>query len=82
MVCRPIGSPALVNPQGCDSAGMPARFGATVRMSARYICSGSPIRSPNLNAGTGEVGVTIASQLENAAEKSSAILRRARSALP
>ena len=40
------------------------------------------MRSPNLNAGTGEVGVTIASQAVNAAVKSSAILRRARSALP
>ena len=29
--CRPIGSPALVKPHGCDSAGTPARSGASVR---------------------------------------------------
>ena len=82
MICRPTGSPLLVKPQHCDSAGTPARFGATVKTSARYICSGSPMRSPNRNAGIGDVGVTMASHLLNAAAKSSAILRRTRSALP
>jgi hypothetical protein len=61
---------------------MPARFGATVSTSARYICIGSPMRSPKRKAGTGEVAVTSTSHFVKAAEKSSAILRRARRALP
>jgi hypothetical protein len=51
-------------------------------MSARYICSGSAERSPILNAGVGEVGVTSTSHWLNAAVKSFAISRRTRSALP
>ena len=82
MTCNPIGSPLLVKPQLCASAGTPARFGATVSTSARYICKGSPMRSPNRNEGIGDVGVTMASHWVNAAAKSSAILRRTRSALP
>ena len=33
--------------------GSPARFTLTVKMSARYICSGSSVFSPSLNGGMG-----------------------------
>ena len=39
--CRPIGSRSAVKPHGTLIAGRPARFALTVKMSARYICSGS-----------------------------------------
>src|SRR6266513_3119449 len=48
----------------------------TVYISARYICSGSSVRSPNGNGGTGEVGVRMASTLLNASRKSWAISER------
>ncbi len=57
-------------PQGSDSAGRPARFAGTVKMSARYICSGSPVFSPRRKAGVGVVGVAITSQPAKAASKS------------
>ena len=38
-------------------------FAAKVKMSARYMLSGSLVRSPSLNAGVGDVGQTIASTL-------------------
>jgi hypothetical protein len=34
-------------------AGKPARFALTVKMSARYICSGSSVFSPSANGGWG-----------------------------
>ena len=51
----------LGEPAGLRQPGTPARSAPTVSTSARYICSGSPIFSPSLNAGTGDVGVTITS---------------------
>jgi hypothetical protein len=39
-------------------------------MSARYICSGSPVFSPRRKAAVGVVGVAITSQASNADSKS------------
>src|SRR5271167_1575230 len=44
------------NPDGKEIAGQPEIFAGTVKISARYIESGSDF-SPNLNAGVGVVGV-------------------------
>jgi hypothetical protein len=57
----PTGNLSLVKPQGMLIAGSPDRFALTVKMSARYICSGSDMRSPILNAAVGLVGIAIAS---------------------
>jgi len=38
----------------------------TVKTSARYICSGSAMRSPSRNAGTGLVGIATTSTRSNA----------------
>jgi len=46
------------------------RLAGTVKMSARYICRGSPVFSPRRKAGVGVVGVAMTSQPENAAPKS------------
>jgi hypothetical protein len=51
-----------------------------VRMSERYIWSGSSIFSPNLKGGVGEVGVTMTSQRLNASVKSCRIRVRTLSA--
>ena len=59
--CRLHGSRASVNPHGIEIDGRPARLAATVKTSARYICSGSAIRSPSANAGVGLVGIAITS---------------------
>ena len=50
---KPIGSRGDdgVKPHGMLTAGSPARFALTVKTSARYICSGSDVRSPSLNGG-------------------------------
>ena len=53
-----------------DTPGIPARFADIVKISERYIVSGSFDFSPILNAGVGEVGVTIASYFLNALSKS------------
>ena len=50
-------------------AGTPAMFAGTVKMSTAYIATGSDF-SPNLKAGAGVVGVTIASTFINASENS------------
>ena len=50
-----------VNPQGIDIPGMPARFTLIVKMSDRYIWSGSDDFSPILNAAVGAVGVAMTS---------------------
>jgi len=52
----PIGRP-LMRPIGMEIAGRPARFAVTVKMSERYIATGSLSFSPALNAGVGVVGV-------------------------
>ena len=59
---------------------MPARFAGTVKMSARYICSGSAVFSPRRKAGVGVVGVATTSQaakrlLEVAADQRADLLR-------
>src|SRR5216683_462266 len=75
-ICRPTGSFPSILPQGTEIPGTPASDPVTVYISARYIWSGSSVRSPNLNGGTGEVGVRIASTLVNASRKSWAISER------
>ena len=65
-----MGRPACVYPQGTEMPGMPARFVEIVKMSERYIWSGSSIFSPILKAGVGVVGVRITSQLLKASWKS------------
>jgi hypothetical protein len=47
-------------------AGTPARFALTVKMSARYICSGSSVFSPRPNGGIGLVGMAITSAASKA----------------
>src|SRR5919197_5827090 len=59
--CSPIGSRPALKPHGTLMAGRPVRFALTVNTSARYICKGSSTRSPIRNAGTGLVGIAIAS---------------------
>ena len=65
-------NPALrgVNPQGTDSPQIPAKFAVTVKMSPRYIWSGSPVFSPIRYAAVGATGVRIASQNLNTSSKS------------
>ena len=46
--------------------GMPARLPVMVKISERYIATGSSTFSPILNAGNGETGATIASTCSNA----------------
>ena len=63
--CRPTGNRApsslKAKPQGTLTPQMPVRFAGMVKMSARYICSGSESRAPILKAGIGEVGERTAS---------------------
>ena len=65
-----MGRLLFVNPHGMEMPGIPARFAEIVKMSERYIVSGSLIFSPILNAAVGEVGVIIASNFLNASSKS------------
>jgi hypothetical protein len=60
----------LSAPQGRASAGRPARFTEIVKMSERYIVTGSAVFSPSRNAVVGETGVTSASQVSNTFWKS------------
>ncbi len=71
--CSPIGSPQSSYPQGRDSPQMPARFSESVKMSARYMLSGSAARSPMGNAVVGLVGQAITSTSCSAASKSALI---------
>ncbi len=48
-------------PQGIDIAGAPVRLAATVKMSFRYICTGSSAFAPIRNAADGAVGPMITS---------------------
>ena len=72
--CNPTGNffplSPVVNPQGVLMPQMPAKFAAMVKISARYIWSGSFDISPILNAGVGAVGETMASTLVKASVKS------------
>ena len=53
-------------PHGSETPGIPARFAPIVKMSFRYIASGSLFNSPTENAGVGAAGVSTKSTLENA----------------
>ena len=55
---------------------IPARFAAFVKISARYICNGSVVRSPSLKAGAGDVGEMIASTFSKTSAKSCRINSR------
>src|SRR5262245_16238030 len=81
ITCRPMGSPARSTPQGTTSPGSPARFTEMVRMSERYMVSGSSMRSPRRNAVVGATGVTSASQRAKACSKSRRMSVRTRCAL-
>ncbi len=65
--CSPTGSPASSKPQGIESAGRPASGALTVKMSPRYICTGSSLLAPSSKAVLGVVGPRITSQRSNAA---------------
>ena len=54
--CRPMGSPVLSNPTGIEMAGMPARFAVIVKISLKYIDTGSLVFSPSAKAVVGDVG--------------------------
>ncbi len=69
-----------MKPQGTEIPGIPARLAVTVKMSQRYIWSGSAVFSPDVKAGNGEVGPAITSHVSNAFRKSSWMRRRTFSA--
>ena len=54
-------SQSELNPAGRLIAGEPVRFAVMVKMSDRYIWSGSSLFWPNRNAGVGLVGINTAS---------------------
>ena len=58
MSCSESGSPRSSNPEGTAIAGSPARFAGTVKMSDRYMASGSSTFSPSAKAAVGLVGIT------------------------
>src|SRR5437879_2685544 len=77
--CKPIGKrcpSTSAKPHGTLIPQIPARFAGLVKISARYICKGSSVRSPSLKAGTGEVGEINASTFSNAFAKSCRISSR------
>ena len=55
-ICRPMGSAALGEAARHAQAGKPGEVAGSVKMSLRYIASGSSIFSPSRNAGVGDVG--------------------------
>ena len=61
IICNPKGYPAASWPAGMDIAGRPAKFTGTVKISFKYIETGSSFFSPILNAELGVDGVKIAS---------------------
>src|SRR5277367_2357376 len=68
--CMPIGRLFESYPHGIAMPGKPARFTEIVKMSDRYIVSGSFIFSPSLKAVVGATGVTIKSHCSKARSKS------------
>src|SRR5262245_25488670 len=68
--CRPNGVASEESPAGTDMPGRPAMFTVTVKMSLRYICTGSPETSPMPKAGPGVVGVNSTSTCSNTVSKS------------
>src|SRR5690606_20140432 len=78
----PTGRPSTV-PIGSESAGTPARFAVTVKMSARYIWYGSSTFSPSGNATEGVVGVrSTSTPVRKVSRKSRAMRPRTRCAVP
>src|SRR6266849_278888 len=57
MICNDNGRPSGEKPDGIAMAGMPTRLAGAVKMSDKYIDSGSSVFAPILNAGSGVVGV-------------------------
>src|SRR5687768_8553875 len=68
--CRDSGSRWPEKPDGKAIAGAPIRFAGAVKMSDRYIESGSEDFSPIRNAGEGVVGVAMKSKRSNTASNS------------
>ena len=64
----PKGSP-LCSPQGIDSPGEPAKLAGIVKISCKYISTGSFVFSPDLNDVPGVVGDKITSTFLNASLK-------------
>ena len=61
MSCNPRGKLFLSWPAGTEIAGNPAKLTGTVKISFKYIETGSSFLSPILNAALGVDGVNIAS---------------------
>src|SRR5207249_1899010 len=59
-ICRPMGK-RRANPHGTLTPQIPARLALIMKMSHRYIFSGSAVFSPILNATSAVVGVAITS---------------------
>ena len=76
MSWSPSGVPSDDSPAGTLRPGSPAMFTVTVKISFRYISTGSPDFSPIAKAGPGVVGVRIASTSSNAVSKSRLIRLR------
>src|SRR5258706_5509334 len=75
------GNPAADRPAGTVSPGVPARLAPIVKMSLRYIASGSASFSPRRNASVGAAGISMKSQRPKAAWYSARIRARARCAV-
>ena len=54
--CKPIGRPRVSKPTGIERAGIPARLTEIVKMSLKYIDTGSLTFSPSKKAVVGDVG--------------------------
>src|ERR1035437_375634 len=67
--CTPTGSP-LINPEGIESPGTPAKLQLTVKTSDKYIFNGSSTFSPIFQGIVGETGEIIASTFLYASSKS------------
>ena len=61
IICKPSGYPFLSSPAGIEIPGKPAKLTGTVKISFKYIDTGSLVFSPILNAELGVEGVKIAS---------------------
>ena len=61
IICSPKGYPFTSWPAGIEIPGKPAKFTGTVKISFKYIETGSFVFSPILNAELGVDGVNIAS---------------------
>src|SRR5436309_6411460 len=79
--CTARGSPDAESPTGTLKPGMPARFAPIVKMSLRYIASGSSVFSPIRNGNVGEAGSSMKSQRANASWYSRRMRLRARCAV-